>query len=230
MLRAWPPPQIHSFQVQLFYSYYTPDPVLHAAQIRNRVGNGPCSQGFPSQRGRGKRQRRPWPACRLGVWLASCIPGVLLFEGWMVGDELTVQVVSRHEGRKRKRLPPCMLCQDYLSITYHRTTFPAKGGGGVGPWIAPSTLLRHYFQGWRGQTLVFMMTPIDDFFLCQLLAVSVENAPHSIYRDKTVKKEIKLSSSSSSSFFLIQLEGGRGELVIGWDLVILGLLVSYVNP
>lgn len=134
MLRACPPPPIHSFQVQLFYSYYTPDPVLHAAQIRNRVGDGPCSQGFPSQRGRGKRQRRPWPACRLGVWLASCIPGVLLFEGWMVGDELTVQVVSRHEGRKRKRLPPCTLCQDYLSITYHRTTFPAKrGGGGSGP-------------------------------------------------------------------------------------------------
>lgn len=62
-----------------------------------------------------------------------------------------------------------------------------------------------------------MMTPIDDFFLCQLLAVSVENAPHSIYRDKTVKKEIKLSSSSSFFFkFSWKEEEGNWLLVGIW--------------
>lgn len=68
----------------------------------------------------------------------------------MVGDELTVQVVSRHEGRKRKRLPPCMLCQDYLSITYHRTTFPAKRGGGGRALNSPIYFIKALLSGMEG--------------------------------------------------------------------------------
>lgn len=141
-----------------------PGPLLHATQTCNRVGCGPCSQVLMRVTSR-ERQRRHYTACTSGMWLAYCFPAFLFFESWgcwwwinCAGGEL----VWGQE--KKKRSQPCTLCQDDLSITYHRAAVPAKKKNVVNWALCIITYFIREFQDCRGRSVMLMITQNDDFF------------------------------------------------------------------
>ena len=153
-----------------------PGPVLSATQTCNRVGCGPCSQVLMRVTSR-ERQRRHYTAGTSSMWLAYCFPAFLFFESWgcwwwinCAGGEL----VWGQEKKRKKEISALHVMSGWSQHYISQSSHSSKKN--VASWaLCFITYFIREFQGCRGQSVMFMVTQNDNFFLCRFPSLSVGN-------------------------------------------------------